>query len=124
MSDYVNKKWYVHDGSKQSGPHPFEELRSLIAQKKVTPEMHVWCEGMANWSRLSDVEVLQFQPEKTPQSSPPPSSGASSPAKTPYNPPITNTDEVSMMLAVSKDTFGKDDRTSAIDVSLLKAVNN
>ncbi len=48
------KKYFLHDGTKPSGPFDFEELKN----KKITKKSPVWFEGMDNWKYAGEVAEL------------------------------------------------------------------
>jgi hypothetical protein len=50
------KKYFYHDGSKENGPFTLEELR-LVNLKQETP---IWYDGLANWTKVQNLEELQF----------------------------------------------------------------
>jgi hypothetical protein len=47
--------YYLHDGTTDSGPFNFVELK----EKKITKTTSVWCEGMEDWKDAGDVEELR-----------------------------------------------------------------
>ena len=50
----MEKYYYLSPDNKQQGPVSPEQFRSL----GLTPSTYVWKEGMANWTRLSEVPGL------------------------------------------------------------------
>ncbi|MBC7774427.1 MAG: DUF4339 domain-containing protein [Phycisphaerae bacterium] len=48
------KKYYLHNGSQQTGPFSIEDLK----QKSLNPEDMVWFEGQKEWQEASTIEEL------------------------------------------------------------------
>jgi hypothetical protein len=70
-------QYYLHDGREQYGPFTLDELR---ANSLLTSTSMIWCEGMTEWKRASEMEVLKnifstrppaFPLTAAPSSSPP-----------------------------------------------------
>jgi hypothetical protein len=51
--------WYYSDRGEQAGPVEFTELRRLYRRERITPETHVWQEGMADWVKIRELDDLQ-----------------------------------------------------------------
>lgn len=49
------KKYYLHDGSTQTGPYSLEDLKVI----KVKGDTPIWYAGLDNWKVVSDVEELK-----------------------------------------------------------------
>lgn len=49
------KKYYLHDGSQQTGPFDIVELKA----KKLTRDTPVWSEGLNEWTTIDNVEELK-----------------------------------------------------------------
>jgi hypothetical protein len=47
-------RYFIHDGKKQRGPFTTEELRDA----GLTPDFHVWRDGMRAWVKASELEEL------------------------------------------------------------------
>lgn len=68
------KKYFLHDGSQQSGPFELEELKS----KKLNRDTPIWFEGLDEWTTINKVEELKELITSTPppfiskMASPPP----------------------------------------------------
>jgi hypothetical protein len=58
MSASEKRIWYFYNGEAQVGPISEEELRSLISDKTVAPNHHVFRDGFENWKLLADVPEL------------------------------------------------------------------
>lgn len=50
----MEKYYYLSSDNKQQGPVPADQFRAL----GLTPSTYVWKEGMANWTRISEVPGL------------------------------------------------------------------
>lgn len=48
-------KYYIAVNNQHQGPYTVEELKSM----NIAPETYVWCEGMAEWTKASDVEEIR-----------------------------------------------------------------
>lgn len=46
---------FLHDGRQQQGPFAIEEIR----QRGLQPHEFIWCEGMADWQPVVEVEGLR-----------------------------------------------------------------
>jgi hypothetical protein len=51
----VMEKYYLHNGTENSGPFDLEELKT----RKITKTTPVWCEGMEDWKNAEEIEALQ-----------------------------------------------------------------
>jgi hypothetical protein len=49
------KKYFIHNGDEQTGPFSVEELKI----KKISPDTHIWYEGLENWKEASSIEELK-----------------------------------------------------------------
>jgi hypothetical protein len=49
------KKYYMHDGHVQQGPFDLPELASRL----LTPQTHIWFEGLSNWTPAGQIEELK-----------------------------------------------------------------
>ncbi|MGA9637038.1 DUF4339 domain-containing protein [Flavobacterium sp.] len=47
--------YYIHNGIESSGPFTIEELK----QKQISASTPVWCQGMADWQTVAEVEELK-----------------------------------------------------------------
>lgn len=66
------KQWRVAIGQQQYGPVSEEELKSWIAQGRVSPADLVWSEGMPAWTPAGSVAELGFTPAAAAGATPPP----------------------------------------------------
>jgi hypothetical protein len=78
-----DRQWYVASDEKQYGPFSDQQLRQLVAERKVRADTFVWCEGMTDWAQAADIPGLI--PATRPPSAPParaatPSARAAAPA--------------------------------------------
>ena len=66
----MNQYYYLGTDGQQNGPVPAESLK----ENGVTTETYVWCEGMANWEKVAEVEELAplFAPPAPPTPPTPP----------------------------------------------------
>src|SRR5262245_54593415 len=49
------KKYFLHDGSQQTGPFDIEELKA----KNLTRDTPIWFEGLTEWTTIGNVEELK-----------------------------------------------------------------
>lgn len=49
------KKYFLYDGSQQTGPFDIEELKS----KKLNKDMPIWFEGLDDWTTIDKVDELK-----------------------------------------------------------------
>jgi hypothetical protein len=59
MNMEIEKKWFVYVGDHHEGPLSIPEVAERQDQGALTPETYVWCEGMADWLMLSQVNELE-----------------------------------------------------------------
>ncbi|MCT8338570.1 DUF4339 domain-containing protein [Flavobacteriaceae bacterium TK19130] len=50
------KKYYLHNGSEQSGPYDLSELRN----KEITPKTEIWYEGLSDWKTADQIDELNI----------------------------------------------------------------
>ncbi|WP_163835901.1 SPFH domain-containing protein [Spartinivicinus ruber] len=65
------KPYYVAINGQQQGPMPISQLQALVNNGTVTRESLVWCEGMNNWAKASEVDALSRLFAATPPPLPP-----------------------------------------------------
>jgi hypothetical protein len=54
------KVWYLHFGDAQYGPFTRSEIVQVIKSGKVNDVgAYAWCDGMADWDRLENIETFQ-----------------------------------------------------------------
>lgn len=62
----MEQKYYLHNGSEQTGPFSVEELK----EKNITAKTHVWYEGIKEWVKAESVpelkEILSMNGANTP----------------------------------------------------------
>lgn len=55
----ATREWFYLDSQhKQLGPVPVGTLQELWKDKVVGEGSYVWCEGMENWKKVSDIPLL------------------------------------------------------------------
>ncbi len=59
--------WYYDLGGQRQGPVPEAELDRLLAAGTINPTTLVWCEGMANWTPLSQARPVAGGPAAVPE---------------------------------------------------------
>lgn len=59
-------------GGQQVGPWNADQIKAAIAQSQITPETLAWKQGMANWTKASDIPELAGLFGATPPPVPPP----------------------------------------------------
>ncbi len=47
--------WYYVRGQERIGPVDEQQFSALVADGTITPDTHVWRDGMGNWQRLSEI---------------------------------------------------------------------
>jgi hypothetical protein len=52
------RRWHISIGGKQQGPFTDTELRTLASRGELTPDSHVWKNGMAQWVKASQLKGL------------------------------------------------------------------
>lgn len=72
------KKYYLHDGSAQSGPFNLQELQ----EKKITKDTPIWYEGLSDWITAGEIPELNdllkiIPPPLTNKTIPPPANTVS-----------------------------------------------
>ncbi len=56
----ATKPWYYLDAAHATlGPCPLDKLQELYKDGTITMKSYVWCEGMLDWKRISDLPELQ-----------------------------------------------------------------
>ncbi|WP_027708058.1 SPFH domain-containing protein [Zooshikella ganghwensis] len=65
------KPFYVAINGQQQGPMPISQLQALVNNGMVTRESLVWCEGMSNWEKATEVDALNGLFAATPPPLPP-----------------------------------------------------
>ena len=58
--------WHYNDSGEQRGPVTAEEIKSLIASRKILAETLVWCEGMPDWKPANSIGEFQLSPYAPP----------------------------------------------------------
>jgi uncharacterized RDD family membrane protein YckC len=53
---------YVARKGKQLGPYPSEDIPSMLASGKIDQDDYFWCDGMADWRRLSEWQTQADAP--------------------------------------------------------------
>jgi hypothetical protein len=51
--------WFLYFNDSQFGPFTKEEVSRFLSIGKITPRVHAWKGGMANWVRLQDIEAFE-----------------------------------------------------------------
>jgi hypothetical protein len=52
------RRWHVSIGGKQQGPLTDAELRAMASRGELTPDSHIWKNGMAQWAKASQLKGL------------------------------------------------------------------
>jgi tellurite resistance protein len=52
------RRWHVSIGGKQQGPFTDVELRAMASRGELTPDSHIWKNGMAQWAKASQLKGL------------------------------------------------------------------
>jgi hypothetical protein len=67
-------QFHVSFDGQSSGPYDMQQLQQLVQQGRLTPQTHVWKQGMAQWETADSVpECVQlFQSQSAPPPPPPP----------------------------------------------------
>ena len=55
----MEKKWFVYVGDHHEGPFSIPEVAARQDSGEVNTDSYVWCEGMADWLMLSQVDELE-----------------------------------------------------------------
>ena len=58
--------WHYNDSGEQRGPVTAEEIKSLIARRKILADTLVWCDGMADWKPANSISEFQLSPYAPP----------------------------------------------------------
>lgn len=58
MNMEMEKKWFVYVGDHHEGPFSIPEMAARQDSGDITADSYVWCEGMADWLMLSQVNEL------------------------------------------------------------------
>lgn len=57
VQDYQNQQWFCIDKERQQkGPLTYDEIKTLWDEDKIDASTFVWCEGMPEWKKLSDLK--------------------------------------------------------------------
>lgn len=56
---WLMASWYWAQGLNRQGPVPFSQLRALWLKGQVTGETLVWCSGMAKWTAVGEIPLLE-----------------------------------------------------------------
>jgi len=60
------RAWYYAQNGQQQGPVTEEELRTLIAQRRISPDNLVWSAGMSDWQPASTLDGMPWPPDRAP----------------------------------------------------------
>ena len=52
-------EWYYADGQERRGPVTTDDLKAMLADRRVGPDQLVWRAGMADWQPAGQVPALQ-----------------------------------------------------------------
>lgn len=72
MDGAIQKKWHLFIGNQTEGPFDLDEVREKLAQGLIQSDAFVWCEGMADWKKMNEVEEFLQPTASTPRVAPPP----------------------------------------------------
>ena len=67
----VGQKWFYSDNGQEAGPFSLDQLKWLVANKRLSPDDLVWSEGMPDWVRAAEIRDL-FSADKAIRIKPPP----------------------------------------------------
>ncbi|WP_269538817.1 GYF domain-containing protein [Cerasicoccus fimbriatus] len=62
MSDAHEKIWYYAESGQQVGPFTGDEMKNMVASKKIAATTPVWKNGMAEWTPIAQVPELAEAP--------------------------------------------------------------
>lgn len=65
MDGLSEKKWFVYRTDHHEGPFSVEEIQGQLGSGQTTSESFVWCDGMADWKPMRDVEAFEALGAKT-----------------------------------------------------------
>lgn len=61
MQPIIQQSYYVIIDNQQSGPYSEQEIRNLIAQKKISKETYMWRPGLSAWEKVEKLpEILKL----------------------------------------------------------------
>ena len=60
------ESWHYNDAGEQRGPVTAEEIKSLLASRKILADTLVWCDGMADWQPANSITEFQLSPYASP----------------------------------------------------------
>ena len=61
MQPIIQQSYYVIIDNQQSGPYSEQEIRNLIAQKKINKETYMWRPGLSAWEKVEKLpEILKL----------------------------------------------------------------
>lgn len=61
MQPIIQQSYYVIIDNQQSGPYSEQEIRNLIAQKKISIETYMWRPGLSAWEKVEKLpEILKL----------------------------------------------------------------
>ena len=58
--------WHYNDSGEQRGPVTADEIKSLLASRKILADTLVWCDGMADWKPANSISEFQLSPYAPP----------------------------------------------------------
>lgn len=65
------QQWYYLSRERATkGPYSLRELREYFKEREITPTTFLWCEGMGQWAKLSELPTLSEDLSKDLTSSP------------------------------------------------------
>jgi hypothetical protein len=110
----AERSWYIVIAGKQEGPFPESQLRTYIAEGRVTADTLIWSDGMAEWQRAGDVPGLVG-------AAPPPSPGGPPPTPLPGSArwPAVNAATSSEALSSDFSVFGLFGRALLVAIGTL-----
>lgn len=68
----TSRAWFAVIAGQQTGPYSDEQIQDLIKQGRVVRDTMVWCEGMSNWCKATEVQGLVPSSHMPPPIPPPP----------------------------------------------------
>jgi TM2 domain-containing membrane protein YozV len=100
--------WHVRVQDCTYGPVDAETVRAWIHQGRITPDTHVWSEGLPNWTRAGTVEAFRgaFPPVVPPRAGGPPPRGTAAARFGPEGEDVLNKKVVAGIMGILFGAYG------------------
>ncbi|MGE0616468.1 MAG: DUF4339 domain-containing protein [Bacteriovoracia bacterium] len=59
MATTQEKKWFIYLVDHHEGPFTVDEVLSRVSQGSASSQQYVWCEGMADWVMMNEVDAFR-----------------------------------------------------------------